>query len=177
MVDVCARFSSSFDSARHCRFHQDASRWFCLFCLKIPLLQLFYLVIQCQVLKQHSFLGCLPIPTTVINVNVQFLKLAQQANFIHFDSLTLNWRMSETWCIVCLEITKLLQKTANLHNDSKDIFLSRVIMHRKSFDCFIILDNWVEALFLQFLPVTTQVVLVIGIEKQQKILNVAYIFL
>ena len=50
-------------------------------------------------------------------------------------------------------------------------------MHGETFNSLIVLDNWVESLLLEFLPVTTQFILIIGVEHQQKVLDAGHNFL
>jgi hypothetical protein len=45
-----------------------------------------------------------------------------------------------------------------------------MIVHGEALDGFIILDNRVETLFLELLPIATEVVLIIRIKKQQEVL-------
>ena len=47
-------------------------------------------------------------------------------------------------------------------------------MHRKPLHSLIVLNHWIEPLLLQLLPVLTQLVLIVVVEHQQKILNVRY---
>lgn len=74
--------------------------------------------------------------------------------------------MPEVGREIRLKITKLLQKPGNLHNDPKNILLSGMIMHAEPFNRLIVLNHRIEPLLLKFLPVATQIVLVIRVEQK-----------
>ena len=72
--------------------------------------------------------------------------------------------MPEFGGIVSLEISKLSQKPRNLSNDSKEIIRSGMVVHFKSFNSFIVLDDRIERSFFEFLPIPTKIILSIGIK-------------
>lgn len=45
-------------------------------------------------------------------------------------------------------------------------------MHAESLDGLVVFNDWVEAFLFQFLPVPAQFVFVVGVEKQQEVLDV-----
>lgn len=74
--------------------------------------------------------------------------------------------MPKGWGLIGLKIRELFQKSGDLDNNLENILIGGMVMHRKPFNCLIILNNRVKALLLQLLPVTTQLVLVIRIEHE-----------
>ena len=47
-----------------------------------------------------------------------------------------------------------------------------MVVHLKSFDGLIILNDWVEGLFLQLLPVLAKVIFGVGIEQKKEVFNI-----
>lgn len=88
------------------------------------------------------------------------------------QSITLNVRMSKAWSLIGFKITKLFEKPRDLYDDSKYILVRRMVVHRKSFNSFIVFDNRIESFFLEFLPVFTQFILIVVIKHEEKVLNV-----
>ena len=76
------------------------------------------------------------------------------------------------WSFIGLEITKFLQKFRNLNNNSEDIFIRWMIVHRKPFNSFIVLNNWIKTFFLEFLPIPTQLIFIMLIEEKKEIFNI-----
>ena len=74
--------------------------------------------------------------------------------------------------VIGLEVAELLEEFADLYDDAEDVLVGGVVVHAEAFHLLVILDDWVETLLLKFLPVATQLVLVVGIEKQQEVLYV-----
>jgi hypothetical protein len=79
--------------------------------------------------------------------------------------------MPEVGREIRLKITKLLQKPGNLHNNPKDILLSGMIMHTEPFNRLIVLNHRIEPLLLKFLPIPTQIVLVVRVEQKEEVLD------
>lgn len=45
-------------------------------------------------------------------------------------------------------------------------------MHLEAFNGLVILDNWVERSFLQFLPIPAEVILGVWVEEEEKVFNI-----
>lgn len=73
--------------------------------------------------------------------------------------------MSEGRGVVGLKIAELLQEPRDLDDDPEDILIGWMVMHAEAFHCLIVLNNRIESLFLQFLPVPAQLVLVVRVEQ------------
>lgn len=56
--------------------------------------------------------------------------------------------MSEGRGVICLKIAELLQKPRDLDYDPEDVLIRWMVMHAKTFHGLIILNNWIESLFL-----------------------------
>ena len=82
--------------------------------------------------------------------------------------------MSESRGVVSLEIAKLLQKSRDLHNNPKDVLVGRMIVHTEPLHSLVILNDRIKSLLLQFLPVTTQLILVMRIKQKQKVFNIGH---
>lgn len=80
--------------------------------------------------------------------------------------------MSEIGRFISLKVTKLFQESRNLYNDSENILIGRMVVHRKSFDSLIVLDNWIKSFFFQFLPILAQFILVVVVKHEQEVFNV-----
>ncbi len=85
--------------------------------------------------------------------------------------------MPKIWCLVGFKITELLQKTWYLYNDSENVFIWGMKMHRKPFDRLIILNYRVKSFFFQFLPISTELIFIVRIKQKKKVLNVRNHFL
>lgn len=59
-----------------------------------------------------------------------------------------------------------------MSDDSEEIIRSRMVVHLKPFDGFVILDDWIERPFLKFLPVPAKIVLGVRIEQKQEVFNI-----
>ncbi len=108
----------------------------------------------------------------IVIKNVQIRKFFKKTNFMKLQSITLNVRMSKAWSLIGFKITKLFEKPWDLYNDSKYVLVRRMVMHRKSFNSFIVFNNRIESFFLEFLPVFTQFILIVVIKHEEKVLNV-----
>lgn len=84
---------------------------------------------------------------------VQIFKFSHYPNIIKLVFIANDLWMSKLRSVVCLEIRELFEESRNLCDNSKEIVWSGVIMHLKPFNCFIILDDRIKWLFLQFLPI------------------------
>lgn len=82
--------------------------------------------------------------------------------------------MSEGRGVVSLKIAKLLQKSRDLHNNSKDVLVRRMVVHTEPLHSLVILNDRIKSLLLQFLPVTTQLILVMRIKQKQKVFNIGH---
>lgn len=102
----------------------------------------------------------------------KILQLSQDSNIFQLIQVTDNFRMPEFWSIVSLEISKLLEESGYLSDYSEKIIWIRMVMHFKSFDCFIVFNNRVKWFFFKLLPVSTQIILCVWVEKQEEILDV-----
>jgi hypothetical protein len=80
--------------------------------------------------------------------------------------------VSEIRSLVCLKVAKLFQEPGNLDNYPKNILIRRMIMHRESLNCLVVLNDRIKTFFFQLLPISTQVILIVGIKHEQEILNV-----
>lgn len=108
----------------------------------------------------------------IVIKNVQIRKFFKKTNFMKLQSITLNVRMSKAWSLIGFKITELFEKPRDLYDDSKYILVRRMVVHRKSFNSFIVFDNRIESFFLEFLPVFTQFILIVVIKHEEKVLNV-----
>lgn len=105
---------------------------------------------------------------------VQIRQFLQQSDLVQFNCISLNVRMPEIGRLIRLKVTKLFQEPRYLHNDPENILVRRMIVHRKPLHSLIVLNHRIKPLLLQLLPVLAQLVLIVVVEHQQKILNVRY---
>lgn len=109
------------------------------------------LLFECELWVHITFLSTVE---WVVNINLQIRQLFQQSNLLQLGHISFDVRMSKCWCLIGLEVTKLFKKFGNLYYDPKCVFFWWMVMHNEAFNCLIVLDHWVESLFLQTLPIT-----------------------
>jgi hypothetical protein len=67
--------------------------------------------------------------------------------------------------VVGFKVREFFQESRNLGDNPEKIIRVRMIVHFKALNGFIILNDRVKGFFLQLLPISTQVVLGVGVEK------------
>lgn len=110
----------------------------------------------------------------IVIKNVQIRKFFEKTNFVKLQSITLNVWMPKAWGLIGFEVTELFEESWNLNDNSKNILVRRMVMHRKPFNSFIIFDNRIKSFFFEFLPVFTQFILIVVIKHEEEVLNVGY---
>ena len=73
-----------------------------------------------------------------------------------------------------LKIAKLFEEPRNLENDCEKVFRFRRVVHIEQLEALVVLDHWVVVLGLQHLPVAAQVVFGMGVEQEQKCVDLDY---
>lgn len=111
---------------------------------EILLLQLLDLVAQ-RGMAHHLLLSTC---TRIVNINVEFFEFLEQPYLIHFHNVAFNGRVPKIRCQVRLKITEFFEKARDLYDDAKDIFFGGVVVHRKTFNSFVVLDHWIKAFLL-----------------------------
>lgn len=112
----------------------------------------------------------------VVDVDIEVGQFGQQSYLPQLDHVPLDERVPKGGSVVGLKIAELLQKPRNLHDDPEDVLIGGVVVHAEALHCLIVLNNRIEALFFQFLPVPAELVLVVRVEQQQEVLDVGHHF-
>lgn len=80
--------------------------------------------------------------------------------------------MPEFWSIVGLKIRKFPKESWDLCDNPKEVVRGRMIMHLKSFNGLVVLNDRIEWPLFKFLPISAKIVLGVGIEQKKEILNI-----
>ena len=80
--------------------------------------------------------------------------------------------MAEGRCIIGFKIAEFFQKFTNLHYDAEDVLVRWMVVHAEPFHLLVVFNYRVKALLLEFLPVSTELIFIVGVKEQQKVFNV-----
>jgi hypothetical protein len=96
---------------------------------------------------------------------------------MQFDCIAFNVRMSEVGGLVSLEVTELFQESRNLDDYPENVLVRGMVVHRKALNSLVVLNHRVKPFFLQLLPILAQLVLIVVVKHEQKVLDVRNCFL
>lgn len=85
---------------------------------------------------------------------------------MQLNCISFNVRVPEVRSFIGFEVTEFFQEPGNLYDDSENILIRRMVVHGESFNSLVVLNDWVETFFFEFLPVLAEFVLVVVVEHE-----------
>ena len=136
---------------------------------EVFLSQLLYLFLNYKLLIQ---IEVFVIVEGIVIENIKLWELFKQAYFMELYCVSLYVRMPKIRGLISLKVTELFQESGYLHNDPEYILIRGMVMHWETLHSFIILDNWIKPFFLKFLPILTELILVVVVEHEKEVFDV-----